>query len=798
MGAGMGLAGAPATESIMSSLPPDRANIGSAVNDTTRELGGALGVAVIGSIMSSLYAAQLSGDVPAAARESLGAAVGLGGGLADVGARGVRARDGAGVARRRAGGRARGRDRLAPPPGPGRRARGARRGRVLIGHPLRVRRSRPLPRHALGSCTDPEASMSQQQRWNGRVAVDIRDAEPDWTPFLQPHAPEGAPNVLMIVWDDVGYGAMDVFGGPIETPTLRRIADSGLRYSNFHTTALCSPTRSSLLNGRNATSNNMACITEGAAGFPGFSARIPFENGLISEVLNERGWNTYAVGKWHLTPGEESTCPRGRAAGRWAAGSSASTASSAARRTSGIPTSSTTTTRRPAGHAGGGLPPLRGPRGQGHRVRPRRQVDRPEKPWFMYFAPGLRACAAPRRARSGRTATRAASTRATRRSAPEILAEQKRLGLLPRGRRALADQPARRAGRHRARRPALAPARRRPAVGLADTPTSSGCSRAWPRSTPASSPTPTTDRPPIDYLEESGQLENTIVVVVSDNGASGEGGPNGSLNENKFFNNVADDIEENLARHRRDRHAERSYNHYCNGWAWAFDTPFPYWKRFAGYEGGTADMCIVSWPQGIAAHGAIRDQYVHAVDIVPTLYELLGIRPARRPHGLHAEPDRGRELRRRRSPTTARPAARPSSSRCSASARIYHRGLARQHDAPADLRAGGTSSTDQLGALRPAPDRTQTRDLAAEHPDRLEELKGLWFYCAGMLNGPAARRPHGARVISSPRPQPSEPRGRYVYYPGTAEVPESVAVKSPPLVHDRGGRDVETPGFVAG
>jgi arylsulfatase A-like enzyme len=141
--------------------------------------------------------------------------------------------------------------------------------------------------------------------FRGVVDVDIRDSVPDWEPFLQPKAPEGAPNVLMIVWDDVGYGAMDVFGGPIETPTMRRIAESGLRYSNFHTTALCSPTRSSLLTGRNATSNNMACITEGSAGFPGFSARIPFENGTIAEVLNEHGWNTYAVGKWHLTPADE-------------------------------------------------------------------------------------------------------------------------------------------------------------------------------------------------------------------------------------------------------------------------------------------------------------------------------------------------------------------------------------------------------------------------------------------------------------------------------------------------------------
>jgi arylsulfatase A-like enzyme len=110
------------------------------------------------------------------------------------------------------------------------------------------------------------------------------DAVPDWEPFLQPKAPEGAPNVLMIVWDDVGFGAMDVYGGPIETPNMRRIADIGLKYTNFHTTALCSPTRSCLLTGRNATSNNMACITEATSGYPGYSGRIPFENGLISEV----------------------------------------------------------------------------------------------------------------------------------------------------------------------------------------------------------------------------------------------------------------------------------------------------------------------------------------------------------------------------------------------------------------------------------------------------------------------------------------------------------------------------------
>ena len=140
----------------------------------------------------------------------------------------------------------------------------------------------------------------------GKIELDIRDSVPDWAPYLAPKAAEGSPNVVFIVWDDVGYGTMDCFGGPVHTPTMSRIADMGVRYSNFHTTALCSPTRASLLTGRNATSNGMATIAEFSSGFPGISTRIPFENGFISEVLLEHGYNTYCVGKWHLTPGEET------------------------------------------------------------------------------------------------------------------------------------------------------------------------------------------------------------------------------------------------------------------------------------------------------------------------------------------------------------------------------------------------------------------------------------------------------------------------------------------------------------
>src|SRR6201987_2636084 len=141
--------------------------------------------------------------------------------------------------------------------------------------------------------------------FKGVINVDIKESVPDWAPYTQPIAPPGAPNVLYVVLDDVGFSAMEPFGGLIETPNINRIAERGLTYTNFHTTALCSPTRSCLVTGRNHTTNGMATITEAASGFPSSNGHIPFECGTLAEVLGERGWNTYMTGKWHLTPEDE-------------------------------------------------------------------------------------------------------------------------------------------------------------------------------------------------------------------------------------------------------------------------------------------------------------------------------------------------------------------------------------------------------------------------------------------------------------------------------------------------------------
>ncbi len=277
----------------------------------------------------------------------------------------------------------------------------------------------------------------------------------------------------------------------------------------------------------------------------------------------------------------------------------------------------------------------------------------------------------------------------------------------------------------------------------------------------------------LDYLQESGQLENTIVIVVSDNGGSGEGGPNGTFNEMRFFNNVPDDIKTNLL-HLDELGSPKSYNHYCTGWAWAFDTPFPYWKRFAGYEGGTADMCVVSWPKGIPARGEMRHQYIHAVDVVPTLYEMLGIEPPEVLKGFTQSPIEGESFA-----PALRDAGAPEKDfqfyAMLGQRALYYQGwLANTVHPPISGWSKFEHDVWELYNLK--EDRAQMRNVADEHRDILEKLKGLWYYYAGVYHGLPLDDRSALEIMMTPRPQPSKPRNRYIYYPDTADVPEMVAV----------------------
>jgi arylsulfatase A-like enzyme len=612
--------------------------------------------------------------------------------------------------------------------------------------------------------------------FKGVINVDVRDSEPDWSPFEPPKAPDGAPSVLYIVLDDVGFSAMSSYGGPIETPNIDRIVAKGVRYTQFHTTALCSPTRSCLLTGRNHTRNSMACITEAAIGFPNASGTIPPENGMLSEILGERGWNTYMVGKWHLCPTDEMhlaatrrNWPTGRGFERWYG-------------FLGAETNQWYPDLVYDNH------PVDQPRlpAEGYHlteditdkaiqfIKDAKAIA-PEKPFFLYYAPG--ACHAPHHAPKdwidkfkGRFDMGYEAIR------EQSLARQKELGIVP------ADTEL-------------------PPINPIGTPDS--------RTGPHGEPFPQLDYTLpwselgedekrlfarmaevyagflahadhnigrlLDYLEQTGQLENTLVVVVSDNGASGEGGPTGSVNEMKFANGVADDLAENIAK-LDDLGSTKTYNHYTNGWAMAFNTPFKMWKRYE-FNGGTSDPCIISWPAAKKG-GELRDQYFHAIDIVPTILDLLGVEGPDTIKGHTQSPFDGVSMRATIDDATAGSGRKTQFYAMLGSRSIWHEGWKAVTTHPT-LAGWGNFNDDEWELYNTDVDRAEVNNLAAEKPEKVRELVNTWFSEAGANGAFPLDDRTPVEIMTTPRPKLTAPQTRYVYYPETAPVPEwqSVAIQ---------------------
>jgi arylsulfatase A-like enzyme len=610
--------------------------------------------------------------------------------------------------------------------------------------------------------------------FNGKISLDIRDSVPDWTPFLPREAPKDAPNVLILAWDDVGYGTMDVFGGPVEAPNMRRIAEAGVLYSNFHTTALCSPTRASLLTGRNATSNGMATIAEFGAGFPGISTRIPFENGFISEVLAERGYNTYCVGKWHLTPGDETTMASFK--GRWPLGRGFE-------RFYGFLGGESNSWYPDLVYDNHQVDPPGSPEDGYHLsrdlsdkaiefIRDAKGID-PDKPFFMYLAP--QAGHAPHHVfKEWADRYKGRFDQGYEAIRPEILQRQKELGLLPENTELSLINPhgePATTGPDGQPWPQLDTVRPWDSLGSDERRLFSRMAEVY-----AGYISYADDQlgRVLDYLEESDQLDNTLIVVVSDNGGSGEGGPNGSFNEWRFFNGIADSTELTIP-HIDELGTPASYNHYNTGWAWALDTPFPYWKRWAGYEGGVADMCFISWPAKIEAQKAPRHQYVHAVDIVPTIYELLEIEPPEVIRGYEQNPIEGQSF----APSLADADAPGKESQfyvMLGQRSIYHQGwLACTMHPP--LSGWGKFDQDVWELYNLEEDRAQSHDVADQEPGRLEELKGLWDHYAEIYNGLPLDDRTALEQVRAERPHAGKPRDQYVYFPNCADVPEEGGVR---------------------
>jgi arylsulfatase A-like enzyme len=610
--------------------------------------------------------------------------------------------------------------------------------------------------------------------FRGLVNIDIRDSVPDWTPYEQPKAPPGTPNVLYIVLDDVGFGALSCYGGLIDTPNIDRIAGAGLRYTQWHTTALCSPTRSCLLTGRNHTTNGMACITECASGFPSSNGHIPPSCATLAEMLVDRGFSTAAVGKWHLTAEDEMNLASTRRS--WPLGRGLD-------RFYGFLGAETNQWYPDLVHDNHPVDQPRTPE-EGYHLsvdltdRAIEYIDdvkaiAPERPCFIYYALG--AAHAPHHVpQEWADRYRGRFDAGYEAAREQILARQKELGIIPENTQLPQLNPVGAPGVTQGPdgKPFPALDYTKPWDGLSEEEKRLFSRMAEVYAGFLSHADAQIGRL-LDHLEELEQLDNTIIVVVSDNGASGEGGPNGSVNENKIANGIPDDLEANLAM-LDELGGTRTYNHYPNGWAMAFNTPFKMWKRYS-FNGGTSDPCIISWPAGIDAHGELRDQYHHAIDIVPTVLDCLGIEQPETVKGVTQIPIQGVSMRYSFDAANL-PSARSTQFYSMLGTRgIWHNGWKAVTTHPA-LSGWSHFDQDTWELYHTDEDRSELHDLAADEPGRLAELIGLWFYEAGVNHAFPLDDRGAVELMTTPRPQLVPPRDRYVYRPGGAEVPESVAV----------------------
>ena len=598
--------------------------------------------------------------------------------------------------------------------------------------------------------------------FEGTIGDTWRESEAWWPP--DPAPPAGAPNVVLVVLDDIGYAQLGSYGSDIDTPNIDALAAGGVRLANFHTTALCSPTRACLLTGRNHHSNGMGRVADLAIGYPGHNGIIPKENGFLSEILSEHGYIPLAVGKWHLTPEDEThfaasrdSWPCGRGFRHWYGFHGGEThqfvpnlfRDHTAVTPPGTPDDGYHLSEDLADEAITMLGALR-------------SVE-PEAPFYLHFATG--ACHSPHHAPDewiekyrgqfdgGWDAWR-----------EQTFARQLVAGLLPETTK-LATRP-----------PwvpawdSLEPQDQKVAAKFME------CFAAFLSHADAQIGRV------LQFIEDLGETDNTIVVVVSDNGASAEGGALGSINDARLWNGVPAGRKELRARI-DEIGTQTAHNNYPWGWTMAGNTPFRRWKREV-HEGGVVDPCIVHWPRGIAARGEIRTQFAHAIDILPTLLELIGVDAPATLNGIAQTAIEGTSFAYLLNADGARAAERHTTQyfEMLGSRAIYHDGwkavtfkpLGHMYDDGLDPDAPFEDDVWELYDVRLDP--SETMDLARDEPRRLATMIDLWWSEARQHQVlPLDNRPLAA--LETPR-RPFHERRHITYFPSPHPVPENNAINT--------------------
>ena len=486
-----------------------------------------------------------------------------------------------------------------------------------------------------------------ERKFQGRIGTYYTDSEAE-VPSM-PSAPEGAPNVLLVLLDDVGFGHTSTFGGPVNTPTLQRLADEGLRYNRFHTTALCSPTRAALLTGRNHHSVHTGIIMELATGFPGYDGRLPKDSACVAETLKQNGYSTAAFGKWHNTPDYEINTagpfdrwPTGLGFEYWWGFQGGE-----ANQWNPPLYENTTPIEKPHDDPNWHLSESMAEKciswiGQ-------QKASAPNKPFFIYWAPG--AAHAPHHvAKEWADKYKGKFDHGWDKQREITFEKQKKLGVIPRDTK-------------------LTP---RPECIPSWSSRSADEKRLYARMQEVFAGflehVDAQVARLVDALETMKIRDNTLIIyVVGDNGPSAEGSLSGTLNNMKTQQGFPDDVA-HMLEHIEDIGGPKFENHYPVAWCWAGSSPLQWMKQVASHFGGTRNPVVMSWPKRIRDKGGLRSQFHHAIDIAPTILEVAGF-PSR------AWSTASRRNRSRASAwpthgTTRRPkdVARPSTSRCSATA----------------------------------------------------------------------------------------------------------------------------------
>ncbi len=611
-------------------------------------------------------------------------------------------------------------------------------------------------------------------RFRGRVGNTYVDSEADI--IALPTAPAGAPNVLLVLLDDVGFGQTSTFGGPANTPTLQRLADRGLRYNRFHTTALCSPTRAAMLTGRNHHSVHTGVITEMATGFPGYDGIWPREAASIAEILKGNHYSTAAFGKWHNTPDHELSAagpfdrwPVGKGFDYWygfQGGEASQWHTPLFENTAPVE------------------PPHDDPNWHFSEAIAERAISwisqqkagAPEKPFFIYFAPG--ACHSPHHvAREWADKYKGQFDHGWDRQREITFENQKKLGLVPNNTK-LTPRP--------------------DSIPSWDS-RSADEKRLYARMQEVFAGflehVDAQIGKVVDAIERMGLRDDTLIIyVVGDNGPSGEGSLTGTLNNMKSQLGLLDDVP-TMLKHLDELGGPLHENHYPVGWCWAGSSPFQWMKQVASHFGGTRNGLVMSWPRGITDRGGLRSQFHHCIDLAPTIFEVAHIPEPREVNGVPQKPIEGVSMAYTFADKNAPGRRVTQYFEMLGNRALYHDGWVAGclHGRLPWLTSGGASfDTDSWELYNIEEDFSQANDLAAKEPKKLRELQDRFMAEAAKYNVLPLDDRFAQRA--DPNLHPSHIRGKthFVYAPGTRRVGERSSPNTK-NVHHTIAAEVEIP-----